>query len=87
MNSIEVLREAEKIARKQEIGVPEENFAGIADMWGAYLDKEITSVDVAMMMALLKIVRIKAGTTTDDSFIDLACYSAYAGEIAGWLRD
>ena len=39
-----------------------------------------TSKDVAMMMALLKVARIKAGDKAD-SFIDLAGYAACAGEI------
>ena len=36
-----------------------------------------------MMMALLKIARIKSGTATEDSFVDLAGYAACGGEIAG----
>ena len=39
-------------------------------------------MDVAMMMALLKIARIQSGTGTDDSFVDLAGYAACGGEIA-----
>jgi hypothetical protein len=39
-------------------------------------------VDVAMMMALLKIARIQSGTATEDSFVDLAGYAACGGEIA-----
>ena len=35
-----------------------------------------------MMMALLKIARIKSGTATEDSYIDLAGYAACGGEIA-----
>ena len=41
----------------------------------------ITPKDVAMMMALLKIARIKNGGGTGDSFVDLAGYAACAGEI------
>ena len=41
-----------------------------------------TSIDVAMMMALLKVARIKAGGT-DDSFVDLAGYAACGAEIFG----
>lgn len=37
--------------------------------------------DVAMLMALLKVARIKAGDKAD-SFVDLAGYAACAGEIA-----
>ncbi len=41
----------------------------------------ITTTDVAMMMALLKIARIKNGGGTGDSFVDLAGYAACGGEL------
>lgn len=41
----------------------------------------ISATDVAMMMALLKIARIKNGGGTGDSFVDLAGYAACGGEI------
>lgn len=41
-----------------------------------------SSVDVAMMMSLLKIARIKNGGGTGDSFVDLAGYAACGGELA-----
>ena len=68
--------------REQDYGSPENNFARIASLWSVYLDAPITPVDVAMMMALLKIARIKSGTGTADSFVDLAGYAACGGEIA-----
>ena len=37
--------------------------------------------DVAMMLALLKVARIKTGVK-GDSYVDLAGYAACAGEIA-----
>lgn len=69
--------------REQEYGSPEDNFLRIADLWTAYVGGQIIfePVDVAMMMALLKIARIKTGAGTADSFIDLAGYAAIAGEI------
>jgi hypothetical protein len=69
--------------REQDYGNPENNFQAIADLWSAYLEEEVTALDVAMMMALLKIARIKTGTATEDSFVDLAGYAACGGEIAG----
>lgn len=68
--------------REHDYGTPEDNFKTIADLWSAYLGKEISSIDVAMMMALMKIARIKAGTKPD-SFVDLAGYAACGAEIAG----
>lgn len=69
--------------REQQYGKPEDNFAIIAKLWSAYMGDSFTPLDVAMMMALLKIARIRTGVGTVDSFVDLAGYAACAGEIAG----
>ena len=68
--------------RQDQYGTPEDNFGRIAKLWTAYLGCPISAVDVAMMMALLKIARIKTGTATEDSFVDLAGYAACGAEIA-----
>ena len=68
--------------REQDYGTPEDSFAVIASLWTVYLNTPITPKDVAMMMALLKVARIKRGDKAD-SFVDLAGYAACAGEIAG----
>lgn len=86
MKRAEILQTAEKMVcghREQDYGSPENSFQAIADLWSAYLEEEVTALDVAMMMALLKIARIKTGTATEDSFVDLAGYAACGGEIAG----
>ena len=74
--------------REQDYGTPESNFQLIADLWNDYLfpslheNKNVISPkDVAMMMALLKIARIRNGGGTGDSFVDLAGYAACGGEI------
>lgn len=67
--------------RDHQYGSPENNFYTIASLWSVYLGKKITEVDVAMLMALLKIARIKSGTGSIDSFVDLAGYAACGGEI------
>jgi len=86
MNRPEILDTAKKCVcgqREQDYGNPENNFARIAALWNAYLGHdEVSPVDVAMMLALLKVARIKTGTGTEDSFVDLAGYAACAGEIA-----
>ncbi len=69
--------------RQDQYGTPEDNFGRIAKLWSVYLDFEVSSVDVAMMMALLKIARIQTGTATEDSFVDLAGYAACGAECAG----
>lgn len=86
-----ILDEAKKCVcghREQDYGSPESNFQIIADLWNDYLfpslkeNKAVISpMDVAMMMALLKIARIRNGGGTGDSFVDLAGYAACGGEI------
>lgn len=68
--------------REQDYGSPEDNFGRIAALWTAYMDVEITPVDVARMMALLKIARLHENDTHIDSWVDLAGYAACGGEIA-----
>ena len=68
--------------REQDYGTPEQNFQIIADLWGAYKGISFSAVDVAMMMSLLKIARIRNGGGTGDSFVDLAGYAACGGELA-----
>ena len=67
--------------REQDYGTPEDSFTLIGKLWSAYMGVPFTPKDVAMMMALLKVARIKAGDKVD-SFVDLAGYAACAGEIA-----
>lgn len=79
-----ILREAEKNIcgqREQDYGSPESNFAIIAELWTAYTGHEFSALDVAMMMVLLKVARIKNGGGTGDSFVDIAGYAACGGEI------
>lgn len=85
MKRIDILNEAINCvtgSREQDYGSPEDNFKIIADFWSAYKGVKFSSVDVAMMMALLKIARIRNGGGSGDSFIDLAGYAACGGEIS-----
>ena len=93
MTREQILDEAKKCVcgqREQDYGSPESNFQIIADLWNAYLfpslkeNKAVISpTDVAMMMGLLKIARIRNGGGTGDSFVDLAGYAACGGELNG----
>ena len=56
------------------------NHANIGKLWSAYLDKEITAHDAAVMMALLKVARTKFGQPKSDTYVDEAAYMAIAGE-------
>jgi hypothetical protein len=72
-------------SREQDYGSPENNFQLIADLWNSYISNpsvRLEPVDVAMMMSLLKIARIRNGGGSGDSFVDLAGYAACGGEIA-----
>lgn len=80
----QILHEAEtNICGQRELdyGSPESNFGIIANMWSEYLGATVTPVDVAMMMVLLKVARIKNGGGSGDSFVDIAGYAACGGEI------
>lgn len=94
MKRKEILKEAKICVcgdREQDYGTPENNFATIGKLWSTYLgaahpelnmpDNSISSKDVAVMMALLKVARIATGNK-EDNFVDLAGYAACAGEIA-----
>lgn len=73
--------------REQDYGSPENNFQTIADLWSTYTGTKISALDVAMMMCLLKIARIKSGGGTGDSFVDLAGYAGCGAEIYELSKD
>ena len=57
----------------------------IAALWSTYLgDVEISAVDVAVMMILMKVSRSKGGSAIPhiDNFVDICGYAALAGEMA-----
>ena len=85
LNRLEILDTAKSCVsgqREQDHGKAENNFELIAKFWSSYLDHEVTSVDVALMMTLLKIARIHTGRQTEDSFVDACGYISCGGEIA-----
>lgn len=89
MTRAETLDKAKKCVcgqRENDYGSPEDNFLTIAKLWSAYKDVDFSANDVAMMMALLKIARIRTGTATEDSFVDLAGYAACGAEIVSKNR-
>jgi hypothetical protein len=66
--------------RNETYGGPEQSFTVIAEFWSTYLGFTIQPSDVAAMMALLKIARIKgSGGKHKDSWTDGAGYFA-----CGW---
>lgn len=69
-----------------------ENHANIARLWTAYgrnagwLTGDLSPLDVANLMELLKVARRQAGAHNPDDYVDGAGYAAVAGEIADTLE-
>ena len=68
--------------RNNDYGGPEDSFGVIANFWSVYLGRKVYPHDVAMMMSLLKIARIKGNKSYADGYIDLAGYAACGAECA-----
>lgn len=67
--------------RNKQYGEPEDNFSTIALLWSVFLDKDISSADVATMMCLFKIARLKnSHYQSVDSIVDLCGYGACLAE-------
>ncbi len=83
----EILKQIEKCIlndRQNTYGTPEDNFQVIADLWNVYLgikdeDLQLTKQDVAIMMMLLKVARMKSSPNHLDNYVDAAGYSVIAG--------
>ena len=71
--------------RQADHGDAEDNFTRIAGYWSVHLGVPIAAHDVAVMMALLKVARIKSNPEHVDNWVDGAGYFACGGEVA--LRD
>ena len=67
--------------RNNQYGEPEDSFKAIADLWAGYLGTEISAKDVAAMMVLFKMARVRTGAGKSDNWIDAAGYCACGGEI------
>lgn len=88
MNREQILSTASQYITKDRAathGDAENSFQGISDLWVDWLEgREISSLcafDVAIMMTLFKIARIKGNPDHVDSYVDAAGYLAIAGEI------
>ena len=84
VNRSEILDTAKEYVTKDRAathGDAERNFGLIAAYWSAHLNRNISPHDVAVMMTLMKLARMKSNPAHVDSAIDAAGYSALAGEI------
>lgn len=93
MRRDEVLETAGRLIgkdRAQVYGDAQESFEAIAAMWTAYLKNHATDValhplqaaDVAAMMVLMKVSRLRCALDHGDTWVDIAGYGALGGEIA-----
>lgn len=92
-----ILAEAARLVggdRQRTHGDKLQNHENIVRLWNAYiLNKKnytigmpLSPLDVALMMALVKIARTQLGSHNPDNYVDLAGYAAVAGEIAERTR-
>ena len=68
--------------RAAQHGDMEDNFTRIAEYWAVHLDTPVYPDDVAVMMTLLKVARIKSNHEHPDNWVDGAGYMACGGELA-----
>ena len=87
MKRAEILDTAKQYVTKDREathGEMEDNFQSIGMLWEQYFSYEwsFSPTDVAVMMALLKIARLKSNKDNPDNYIDACGYMACAGELA-----
>lgn len=78
-----VLDEAANIidgARNETYGDAADEFVNVAKAWSAYLDHEITPLDYANLMIILKVMRARHGWYRD-SYVDTCGYAALAERV------
>ena len=78
--ALEIAKQLISGPRSKTYGDKVINHGNIAKLWSAYIDKELTAHDAAVMLALLKVARTKFGNPTEDTYIDAAAYMAIANE-------
>jgi hypothetical protein len=66
--------------RGKDYGAAGVNLQRTADLWSAYLDREITVEQVCVCMSLLKISRMAAGRK-DDNYLDARAYLQLAQDL------
>ena len=84
MKAYNILYTADDLIKERGLayGHPAINHMRIAQFWSTYLEAPIKPEQVAIMMSLVKIARLMESPSHEDSFVDLAAYSALAGELS-----
>ena len=86
---LDIAKEITSGDRRRDYDVASKNHQRIADFWNAYLNNrkdpaaDLTSLDAAMMMILLKVAR-NVYSPTVDNLVDIAGYSKCASQILGF---
>lgn len=83
MSRASILQDALEIVSKDrntDYGDPEDNFRDIAELWSVYKGFDFTAHDVAVMMILVKVSRLKTSPDKEDHWIDIAGYAACGGQ-------
>lgn len=85
MNRAQILDTAKVYVTKDRNathGEPEDTFGLIAAYWSSHLDTFISPEDVAVMMTLLKLARLKSSPANMDNLADGIGYLACGAELA-----
>lgn len=69
--------------RGKKYGDSDVCFTRIAKIASLVLDKPISTYDIAIILACVKLGRIPGNPTYDDNYVDLANYAAFAAHFAG----
>ena len=66
--------------RARDYGDAYENHERVAQLWSVILEKEVKATDVALCMVAVKIARLIETPDHQDSWVDIAGYSATGSE-------
>lgn len=83
-NILDVAKHTITTEKVDTYGCLENNFKTIASFWSVYKGVDFSENDVAIMMTLLKIARMKTGKVHLDNYVDAIGYIACGTEL---IRD
>lgn len=69
--------------RGHDYGGIEDNFRKAADIANAVLGRALTPYDIAMVLACVKLARMRTSPDKRDNYLDCANYLAFAAELEG----
>jgi hypothetical protein len=81
---LSILTEAQELIhgdRQKDYGHPRDNITHTANMFSAYLNTEVTPLDVCNLMMMLKMSRVHTTGYHRDSIVDIAGYAGVAERV------